>query len=124
MHDALQAYSQNTKVTQDPRELEASLLLKAAAKLQAVRDNWDETQKDVFEAILYNRRLWTILASAMVEEDNQLPMEIKNNIANLGVFIMKRTLEIQIKPDAEKLTALININKEIAAGLTAKTQEA
>lgn len=120
MHDALQAYSQNTKVTQDPRELEASLLLKAAAQLQAVKDDWSNHKKTLPEALYYNRRLWTIFASAMAEEDNQLPQEIKNNIASLGVFVMNRSLELQLEPEAEKLSVLININREIAAGLSGK----
>ena len=36
-----------------------SLLLKAAARLQAVRDAWGQDSGQVDEALLYNRKLWS-----------------------------------------------------------------
>ncbi len=122
MHNALEAYRSISKNSQEPRELEASLLLKAAAKLQKIKDNWDLDKPELTEALYYNRRLWTIFAGAMAEEDNQLPQQIKNNIASLAVFIMTHTLQTQSQPAAEKLNVLININREIAAGLNSSLQ--
>ena len=43
MQHAAQAYGAIAKKTGNPRELEAELLLNAAARLQAVRDGWDAT---------------------------------------------------------------------------------
>ena len=61
MHKALNAYEQNAKVTQSPRELEASLLLKAASQLQYIadnwRDNWGKENNEFLAALYYNRRL-------------------------------------------------------------------
>ena len=42
MHTATRAYASVAKETASPRELEATLLLKAAAKLQAVHDTWED----------------------------------------------------------------------------------
>jgi hypothetical protein len=39
---ASKAYARVGQVVMDPRDLEASLLLKAAAKLQAVLEAWDQ----------------------------------------------------------------------------------
>jgi flagellar protein FlaF len=58
-----------------------------------------------------------VFVGAVAEQDSPLPKEIRNNVASLGVFIFKHTLELQKDPAPEKLLALININKEIAAGL-------
>ncbi len=44
---------------------------------------------------------------------------LRENIANLGLFVMKQTMTIQAEPSPNKLTVLININREIAAGLRA-----
>ena len=123
MHNAVEAYRANSKATQDPRELEASLLLKAAAHFQRIKDNWDEQKSSLNDAIYYNRRLWTIFAAAMAEEDNQLPQSIKNNIASLGIFVMDQSVKIIAAPDPEKLTSLITINKEIASGLNESAKE-
>ena len=117
MQNALDAYSETAKVTKPPRQLEASLLLKAASQLQEVHDNWSGDTKSLDSVLHYNRRLWTVFVGAVAEEDSPLPKEIRNNVASLGVFIFKHSLELQKDPAPEKLLALININKEIAAGL-------
>ena len=53
----------------------------------------------------------------MTGDQSDLPRGLRENIANLGIFVMKQTLEIQAAPKPEKLTVLININRELAAGL-------
>jgi flagellar protein FlaF len=45
-------------------------------------------------------------------------MEIRQNIANIGVFVMKQTIEMQMNPDPAKLKSLIDINCNLAAGLS------
>ncbi|WP_210203475.1 flagellar biosynthesis regulator FlaF [Breoghania corrubedonensis] len=102
----------------NPRDLEATLLMKAAGKLQNVVDHWDEVSRsELSEQLTYNRRLWTFLLAAVSEADNPLPEAIKLNITNLGVFIMNRTLEVMYKPDPQRLLSLISINRNIAEGL-------
>src|SRR5215475_3803060 len=57
--------------TSSPRELEADLLLRAAAQLQAVVDKWDGNKGNAYhDALSYNRRLWVILYSAVTTPDN------------------------------------------------------
>jgi len=117
MQHAAQAYGKVAKQTANPRELEADLLLRAAAKLQAVRDNWEQGKAKLEEALHYNRKLWTIFMTSVTEASNPLPREIKQNVANLGVFVVNHTLAVTADPRPEKLGALININRELAAGL-------
>lgn len=117
MQNPAQAYGKTAKVVANPRELEAGLLTKSAQQLQMVKDNWDPSGDDFRNALTYNRKLWTIFAGAVTEESNPLPRQIKENIANLAIFVMKRTVQVQANPAPEKLDALININREIAAGL-------
>lgn len=114
------AYARTAQVTQSPRELEANLLMKAASRLQNIKDDWEIRQPELDEALTYNRKLWTILATAATEADNPLPRQIKQNIGNLGIFIFKRTVELTIEPKPEGLAALININRQIAEGLRMK----
>jgi len=117
MHSATQAYGKVARQIATPRELEANLLLKAAAHLQAVREGWHERQSELHEALLFNRKLWTILASSVASTDNQLSVQIRQNVANLGLFVMKQTMAAIGEPHPDKLRALININRELAAGL-------
>ena len=101
--------------------MEASLLLKAASRLQAVKDGWDGNGANLDEALLYNRKLWTIFLSSVASADNPLPRETRQNVANLGLFVMNHTLSATYERRPEQLTSLISINRELAAGLMAQS---
>ena len=117
MHQAAQAYGKTAQQVATPRELEANLLLRAAAQLQTVHDTWEVNRPKLDEALVYNRRLWAVFMGSVAEKDHPLPREIRQNIANLGVFVMNQTLSLMTEPKPEKLGILISINREIASGL-------
>ncbi|WIJ26650.1 flagellar biosynthesis regulator FlaF [Devosia sp. RR2S18] len=114
-----QAYQQTAKVVESPRERESALLMKAAAGLQKVRDNWPDSYEDLKPALTFNRKLWTIFMASVTKEDSHLPTEVRQNIANLGMFIMNQTREINLTPDPqpEQIEVLVRLNRQIAAGL-------
>ena len=117
MQNAAKIYGKIATQTASPRELEADLLLKAASRLQAVKDGWDGSKPQLDGALLYNRKLWTIFMTSVTSEENPLPTEIRQNVANLGLFVMKQTLSALANPRPDQLNSLININRELAAGL-------
>ncbi len=91
--------------------------MKAASRLKAVQDGWDKTRPDLDNALLYNRKLWTIFLTSATNAENPLPTDVRQNVANLGVFIMNETLACMANPNPDRLSTLININRELAAGL-------
>lgn len=117
MQPATSAYSRVAQAAQPPRELEAMVLMKAAARLQAIRDAWDARRSELDEALSYNRKLWTILVSSATGEENPLPQALKQNLANLGVFVFRHTITVMGAPSPDRLGILIDINRELAAGL-------
>lgn len=114
-----QTYAKNAQETGNLRELEAQLLMRAASKLQAVRDGEITGNTDIISAVRYNRRLWLVFADALGKAENPLPVEIKRNVSSLAMFVLNRsrTLEMASEPNPDRLGVLININREIAAGL-------
>jgi flagellar protein FlaF len=96
--------------------LEANLLLKAAAKLQAAHGSWTD-RRNLDEAVLYNRRLWVVLLDAVTSDDNPLPPPVRQNLANLGIFVMTETFSLMTDPQPRHLESLIKVNRELAAGL-------
>ena len=123
-NQAAKAYQQVGRQTTSPRELEANLLSKSASNLQRLKDEWDtQTRNDLSSALLFNRRLWTVFVSSATREDSFLPIDLRENIANLGIFIMKQTVALQASPGPQKLDVLININRQLAAGLRANAPE-
>jgi flagellar biosynthesis repressor protein FlbT len=120
MRYATNAYANIAKETAGPREFEAILLLNAAAQMQKVHDGWRDKPRGLNDALIYNRRLWTILLDAVMSDDNKLPVKIRQNIANLGVYVLGETFSLLTNPKPDHLTSLIKINRGIAAGLRSK----
>ena len=100
-------------------ELEARVLLKSAKILQDLQEDWDNVSNELLEESLkYNRQIWMLFYDTAVENpDNNRPADLRSNILNLANFIFKREVEVLTRPDKKKLDVLININREIAAGL-------
>jgi flagellar biosynthesis activator protein FlaF len=121
MHYASNAYRKTALETAGPRELEANLLLEAAAKLQEAHDSWREKPIGLNDALVFNRRLWTLFIDAITRDDNKLPVEVRNNLTRLGVFVMGETFALMTKPKPDHLRAIIKVNRSIAAGLRGKT---
>lgn len=117
MRQAAATYGKISNQTTNQRELEASLLLKAASRLQAVCDGWDRKKGDLGDALHYNRRLWTILLASVTQEDNRLPRHVRENVANLGLFVFQHSISVIADPRPENLGCLVNINRQLAAGL-------
>ncbi len=117
---ATNAYDSNAQSNAgDQRELEARVLLKSNRMMQTLIDGWDEQPKDLLEETLkYNRQIWVLFYDTALEnKDEDRPNDLRSNIVNLANFIFKREMEILSNPEKKKLEILININKEIAAGL-------
>jgi len=120
MTQAAQAYGNVARQVATPREMEADKLLFAAQQLAAIRDSWDERKTEVSAALLNNRKLWSVLVTSVTRPENPLPAGLRQNVVNIGVFVLKQTVSVLADPRPEKLGALININREIAAGLLAR----
>lgn len=119
MANPAQTYAKNAQETGSLRELEAQLLMRAASKLQAVKDGEITDNQNVISAVRYNRRLWLVFADGLNKAENQLPAEIKKNVSSLAMFVLNRShiIETATEFNLERLNVLININREIAAGL-------
>src|SRR5882724_9377353 len=121
MSTGAQAYARTVQASAPPREIEAQALLKAAKQLQDVQTNWAEVDQQHIEAALrFNRQLWAIFLSAAQNDENSQPLEIRQQIANIGIFVMNQTVDMQLAPEPKKLNSLIEINRNIAAGLSGR----
>jgi flagellar biosynthesis activator protein FlaF len=115
----LDAYRNVEKATLSQRDLEASVLSKAATRLQSIKDNWsgDQNGELLEDALNYNQKIWSFFQAELTMEDNPLPDEIKRNLLALSLFVDRRTFDVLAYPAPEKLDALINININVSAGL-------
>lgn len=119
------AYGDNAqKNAPDQRELEGRILLKSAKMLKDLQDDWENVNAEILEkTLLYNRQVWMIFYDTALENpEGDRPTDLRSNIINLANFIFKREIEIMAKPEKQKIDVLVNINREIAAGLMTKPQ--
>jgi len=122
----LKAYESVAKSTMNGREVEAAVLTKAARKLKECQTSWDADDREtqLNQALRFNQRIWSILQAELSKKQNPLPDKIKIDLLRLSAFIDKRIFEIMAYPSPEKLTVIININNNIAAGLRMKPESA
>ena len=115
----LRAYETVNKTTMSGREIEATILNQAALKLKECQDNWDTDDRDerLNAALEFNQQIWSILQGELVKADNPLPQQIRQNLLALSAYVDKRIFEIMAFPSPEKLNIVIDINRNIAAGL-------
>jgi len=116
----LKAYHSVNKTTMPGKETEAAVLNQAAVRLKKSIENWSNTleqQRMLDEALRYNQRIWTIFQGELANEENPLPKKLRLDLLQLSAFIDRRTFDIMAFPDPGKVTILIDINNNIAAGL-------
>jgi flagellar protein FlaF len=117
MTQAAKAYGRTATKTASPRDMEADLLLQAASQLQSISDGWASKHHELNAALTNNRKLWSLLVATVTRPDNPLPANIRQNVANIGIYVFKQTLTAMANPRPESLSSLISINRELASGL-------
>lgn len=122
----INAYTNMQKETLSGRELEASVLSRAGIMLKQVQENWDapDREQKLLDAVKFNQKVWSFFQAELSDPENPLPKKLREDILNLSIFIDKRLFEVVAYPDPEKLSIIIDINFNIAAGLRTKPEEA
>lgn len=125
LNTAANAYNKISKEAMSPRQLEAAILNRAAAMLKSVQENWDDQDhvKRLDEALRYNQKLWSVFQTELIAPENPLPKKLREDILSISLFIDRRSFDLMAYPDRDKITALITINQNIAAGLNTIPQK-
>jgi flagellar protein FlaF len=112
-------YQKGSKHTNtNPRQVEAQALLKAARFMHDIQSRFESiTHAELEAALKINRHIWMAFFEKASESEEQAALSLPANITTLATFVFKRSFDILTKPKSEKLSALITINREVAAGL-------
>lgn len=110
-----------------PARTEGWALLEAAKRLASAIMHGPDGNKDTKElrkrALRLNWRLWTIFQAELTLDECTVPEEIRLNMLTLCKFIDKHTIGCLASPTADSMRVLIDINRNIAAGLLRISQE-
>jgi flagellar biosynthesis activator protein FlaF len=119
LRNCYQSYDNMSKETMSGRELEAYVLTKAANKFKGCLPDLENQQHEgkLEEALVYNQKIWNVLQEELVNENNPLPAQIRQNLLNLSLFVDRHTLTTMAFPDSSKVQMLVDINLNLASGL-------
>lgn len=119
LNNSFSAYVKMEKMTSTPRETEAWVLTKGAAKLKKCIDNWEQkgTQRNLYQALIYNKKIWTLFQSELSKQNSPQPVGIRRNLLILCTYINKQIRSAMAEPSRAKLASIIEINMIIARGL-------
>ena len=104
-NSAAQAYGTVAKQTASPRELEARPAAEGGVAPAGHPRPAGTTREQLDEALLYNRKLWSIFLTSVTTTDNPLPADVRQNVANLGIFVMNQTLSLMAQSAARAARA-------------------
>lgn len=68
-------------------------------------------------ALLRNQRLWTQVQRLLAPDSHPLPVALRANLLSLSLFVDRQTVKAMISTDPADLRPLVDINREVAAGL-------
>ncbi|MEO8099773.1 MAG: flagellar biosynthesis regulator FlaF [Acidobacteriota bacterium] len=115
-------YEQMQRTELEGRELEASVLSRAANKLNRCAQNWDhrnspEVREKFEDALAFTQRLWTFLQVEMTNIESLVPESVRKNVFQLSCYVDQTIATLYSGGSLEDLKSLIDVNREMAAGL-------
>ena len=116
---SIAAYQKSAQATETPIEREIRAFTRVITRLEgADRSN----ALSVIPAVHENDRLWTILQAELASPDNALPAQLRANLLALSLWTQRHgAAVIDGKADIQPL---IDVNKDIVAGLMAQRRNA
>jgi flagellar protein FlaF len=112
---SLRAYQQATARTEPPRSAEYRLFGEVTRALIEAELADASDYKTRIEALDWNRRLWSALASDCAAPENALPEALRAQIISLSIWVGRHSSAVMRKE--EEIGPLVDINRIIMQGL-------
>jgi flagellar protein FlaF len=119
---SLQAYQRAAQASEDPRTTEYRLFGEVTRALMAAAESDVNDYQTRMNALDWNRRLWTALASDCAQPENQLPEVVRARIISLSMWVGRHSTAIMKRE--EDFEPLIEVNRMIMQGLAANAGSA
>ena len=111
------AYKQAATRTETSRETEYRLFGQVTRALMHAATVDPSDIRTRIDAIDWNRRMWSALASACQDEDNAMALPLRAQIISLSLFVNRHSSAVM--QGEEDFETLIDINRAIMQGLAA-----
>jgi len=113
---SLQAYQKAQRRTEHPRDTEYRLFAQVTQALIEASKLGRTNLTALVDALDWNRRLWSALASDCASNGNKLPDALRAQIVSLSLWVSRYSSDAA--RNGESLEPLIDVNKSMMAGLS------
>lgn len=111
----LQAYQQAAQRTESPRSVEYRLFGQVTRALMEAAEAEPSDIATRIDALDWNRRVWSALATSCSDPDNALPMPVRAQIISLSLWVSRHSSAVMRRE--EEIEPLIEINRIVMQGL-------
>lgn len=118
-HLAQKAYGDTAAPTRTPRATEYAAFARITHRLNQAARKGKLGFPELAESLHDNRKLWTLLAVDVADDENQLPADLRARIFYLAEFTQAHTRKV-LKREAS-VAPLIEINAAVMRGLRNRT---
>ena len=113
---SLQAYQKTQRNTESTKQTEYRLFAQVTQALVEAAKHGKANIAGLIDALDWNRRMWSALASDCASQGNQLPPAVRAQIVSLSLWVSRYSSDAAQK--GASLEPLIDVNKSIMAGLS------
>lgn len=113
---SLQAYQNAAQRAENPREAEYRLFGQVTRALMDAAQTDPSDFASRIDALDWNRRLWSALATDCADPSNSMPEGARASIISLSIWVAKHTSLVMRRE--EEIQDLIDINRMIMQGLS------
>lgn len=100
---------------QGARERERQALDRSIELLEAA-DKSGVRSREAIEALLFVRRLWSVLIEDLGDSENDLPQALRADLISIGLWIMREAEQIRLEKSAN-FRGIIEVTTVIRDGL-------
>ena len=97
------------------RQADALAFSQAANLLEDAARRGDRPSLEA--ALKRNQRLWTQVQRLLSPDSHPLPVSLRADLLSLSLFVDRQTVKAMISGDPADLRPLVEIDREVAAGL-------
>jgi flagellar protein FlaF len=100
---------------QSARAREREAIERSIELLQAA-DKAGVQSREAVEALLFVRRLWSVLIEDLAKTENDLPQQMRADLISIGLWVMREAEQIRLEKSSN-FKGIIEVSQSIRDGL-------
>jgi flagellar protein FlaF len=100
---------------QSSRQRERQAIEQSISLLQAA-DKAGAQSREAVEALVFARKLWSVLIEDLASNENDLPQKLRADIISIGLWIIREAEQIRLEK-SDNFKGIVEVSESIRDGL-------